>query len=988
MSNGMEKTKLAGRNRLWNRLLWSVVLLILFVALLLASSPFFLEKSLKSWTEDSGYGKTSIGQLQFNPLLGTLVLKDVEIRQRDQVAISLSEARIWLDWFPLWQKRVVVRDFTLKGLKSRLHQDDNGVLMLGSIPLASEQDEPSEPSGWGVGLDSARLLGSELNIDLDNLKQTLKIESLQLSELTSWLVNEPAMLDFNGNFAGAGIKLGGELLPFSDNPGGDLSLKLSGLDVAIISSALKLDAVAFSGTFSSTSKIKAAMSNGGFKLNQKGNLDLNDAVLNFQDQKIGHKSLSWKGDIEFSNSAQGEPNATAHGGLTLQGVNASVDEVTGLNLESLSLPGLRFAMRGSAIKAGHKGSVQLAGIDARFPEGGFEDSSIEWDGEISAESKGDALTLALDGKLLASDPRLSLKQDDTGLSLSELQWSGQLALNQAKSATEGEPATLSVNSESELALAQAGVTSKAGEVLGEIKALMWKGSVNISDDSQEIRGELSTGEGHMDAPGAGIRIAGWNSLQAGPIMITGALDTRVEVIELDAFSIAEAMKDGVPEKESAMISFGSSRIGQVEFSQSRGLSIGELIPTDLTVRVHRDTEGQWNPARLADQLTALSGDDQQEESAGEPMRIAMPGIELQGENRVFLIDEKVKPVYKGEFLIKTLTVGAMDSAKPDQPVAFEGDILIGKHSKLDLGGKAFPFARQRSGNFALDASALEIPPLSAYSEGMLGYSLDSGQMDSKIELAVDKGKLDGLVKLQLYKMEVSPLDSEARAKLETQMSVPLGTALDLLRDDDNTIKLDLPIAGDLDNPDFDISDAINQATGKALKKGAMTYLMAALQPFGALVAIASAAGDAASAVRLDPILFNTGNNQWREKTEEYLAKVGGVMKERPDLRIRVCGFSTAMDRAAIITTKTEKLKQEQAAEGEKTEEEGEAGDEQPANPAVTVTDEELLALAGERADKVKGYLVKQHAVDAGRLISCKPAVDKEQKAEPRVDLLI
>ncbi|MES9843279.1 MAG: hypothetical protein ABW131_01425, partial [Candidatus Sedimenticola sp. 6PFRAG5] len=664
----MEKTKLAGRNRLWNRLLWSVVLLILFVALLLASSPFFLEKSLKSWTEDSGYGKTSIGQLQFNPLLGTLVLKDVEIRQRDQVAISLSEARIWLDWFPLWQKRVVVRDFTLKGLKSRLHQDDNGVLMLGSIPLASEQDEPSEPSGWGVGLDSARLLGSELNIDLDNLKQTLKIESLQLSELTSWLVNEPAMLDFNGNFAGAGIKLGGELLPFSDNPGGDLSLKLSGLDVAIISSALKLDAVAFSGTFSSTSKIKAAMSNGGFKLNQKGNLDLNDAVLNFQDQKIGHKSLSWKGDIEFSNSAQGEPNATAHGGLTLQGVNASVDEVTGLNLESLSLPGLRFAMRGSAIKAGHKGSVQLAGIDARFPEGGFEDSSIEWDGEISAESKGDALTLALDGKLLASDPRLSLKQDDTGLSLSELQWSGQLALNQAKSATEGEPATLSVNSESELALAQAGVTSKAGEVLGEIKALMWKGSVNISGDSQEIRGELSTGEGHMDAPGAGIRIAGWNSLQAGPIMITGALDARVEVIELDAFSIAEAMKDGVPEKESAMISFGSSRIGQVEFSQSRGLSIGELIPTDLTVRVHRDTEGQWNPARLADQLTALSGDDQQEESAGEPMRIAMPGIELQGENRVFLIDEKVKPVYKGEFLIKTLTVGAMDSAKPDQPV--------------------------------------------------------------------------------------------------------------------------------------------------------------------------------------------------------------------------------------------------------------------------------------------------------------------------------
>ena len=51
-------------------------------------------------------------------------------------------------------------------------------------------------------------------------------------------------------------------------------------------------------------------------------------------------------------------------------------------------------------------------------------------------------------------------------------------------------------------------------------------------------------------------------------------------------------------------------------------------------------------------------------------------------------------------------------------------------------------------------------------------------------------------------------------------------------------------------------------------------------------------------------------------------------------------------------------------------------------------DETLLALAKQRAEAIEDYLVKQHGVDPGRAAVCRPQIDQEAKALPRVDLQI
>ncbi|MGD2056658.1 MAG: hypothetical protein PVJ15_07615, partial [Gammaproteobacteria bacterium] len=165
----------------------------------------------------------------------------------------------------------------------------------------------------------------------------------------------------------------------------------------------------------------------------------------------------------------------------------------------------------------------------------------------------------------------------------------------------------------------------------------------------------------------------------------------------------------------------------------------------------------------------------------------------------------------------------------------------------------------------------------------------------------------------------------------------------------------------------------------ATKKGAMTYLTLALQPYGTLITVAQLAGEMAAKVRLDPVIFPAGSTAIDYARFEYLDKVAGILKDRPEVNIKLCGVAVEADRAAF---------QEQAsapAGGDGKEKQAEAA---PEPAAQVISDDRLLALADERDSAVKEYLITKHAVNAARLVACQPRIDADAAAEPRVDLLI
>jgi hypothetical protein len=200
-------------------------------------------------------------------------------------------------------------------------------------------------------------------------------------------------------------------------------------------------------------------------------------------------------------------------------------------------------------------------------------------------------------------------------------------------------------------------------------------------------------------------------------------------------------------------------------------------------------------------------------------------------------------------------------------------------------------------------------------------------------------------------------------------------ALNILHDKNDTIELKIPIEGDANNPPFDVSDAITKAVAAGVSAGATSYLVYALQPYGAMIAVAKVAGEAASKIRLDPVQFEPGQVTLDDTDRDYLSEIAKVLKERPKIAVKVCGVAVQQDVAHL---------QPQAGKGS-TETAKKA-----APAAAPVVDKQKLAdLGGQRAASVKDYLVETFKVPANRLVSCQPRLETDQAdAVPRTDLLL
>ena len=430
-------------------------------------------------------------------------------------------------------------------------------------------------------------------------------------------------------------------------------------------------------------------------------------------------------------------------------------------------------------------------------------------------------------------------------------------------------------------------------------------------------------------------------------------------------------------------------IPTISFSEMNRLEIDNVAVAGVTSMIRRNKEGAWVPLTLVEafpQQTAPAENRGDEEPAATTFKIGK--FMLSGENHILFDDLGVTPPYRANLLIKTLEVGTIDSTQPDIASPVHLLAAVDKHSEIAIEGTIKPFASKPTLELSNTIKALPLSTLSSYSVPLMGYTLTSGQLDSKADVRMGKGKIDGEIKLTLNALEVESVVSkepktEDSKDLDSQLNIPLGTALNMLRDKNRTIKLTIPISGDSDNPDIDPSDVINTAIAKAMKEGAMSYLIASLQPYGALISLVKMAGDAAMKVRLEPIIFESASATVSGNTKEYLPKVVKLMADRPELNIKVCGVAVESDHQILLAEATA------AAEREALKKKVPRGQPVPKPVTPTISDEQLLELAKARVAAVKDLLITELKADATHLIDCQPTINRAtEENPPRVELLI
>jgi hypothetical protein len=183
-----------------------------------------------------------------------------------------------------------------------------------------------------------------------------------------------------------------------------------------------------------------------------------------------------------------------------------------------------------------------------------------------------------------------------------------------------------------------------------------------------------------------------------------------------------------------------------------------------------------------------------------------------------------------------------------------------------------------------------MPKFSAYTIPFAGREIASGKLDLNLGYQVRESQLTGENKVVLRDFELGEKVEHPGA-----MSLPLGLAVALLKNAEGKIDIDLPVRGNVDDPEFKYGRVVFKAlTNLILKIVASPFAL-----LGNLVGV--------EASELEYISFIRGRADLTPPELERIAKLAEALSLRPEL---VLEFSGVVDRQAdSIALRTAKLQQ-------------------------------------------------------------------------------
>jgi hypothetical protein len=243
---------------------------------------------------------------------------------------------------------------------------------------------------------------------------------------------------------------------------------------------------------------------------------------------------------------------------------------------------------------------------------------------------------------------------------------------------------------------------------------------------------------------------------------------------------------------------------------------------------------------------------------------------------------------------------------------------------------------------------LSLPVLSPYFGRYLGYGVDSGKLKLNLDYTITGTRLDASNTIVLDQMQLGQAVSSEQA-----VNAPVKLGLALLTDRQGIIEVDLPIKGDMTDPQFSVGQVVMRTFVNLLAK-------AAASPFSMLGSIADLAGF--SSEELGQVGFEPGSVALGSEDAEKLSALADALKERPALLLEIRGaVAPEVDGLAL-------LKEQMAADGEDvTDESWEQARQAYLDGERSLPPETLGQLANRRALEVRRILEETHEVSDSQL---------------------
>lgn len=529
---------------------------------------------------------------------------------------------------------------------------------------------------------------------------------------------------------------------------------------------------------------------------------------------------------------------------------------------------------------------------------------------------------------------------------------------------------------------------KQGQYDIQTKQFTWDGQVDYVTPSTEqdlgvrVNGAVLLKQFSLFDQQTEMSLALIEQLNVNDVVLTENKTLQIKTIALEQLDLVQK------QEQDRLARLAAIKVTEFDFDGQHALAINDITINGLKAKILINPDGEIH---LLDELLhststpkegeTTSVEAESEETAAvksgiEPWQIRLARLHISDDSHIVFDDQKSKPPQFADVRPFSITISNIDTAVKDQDILIDVQAIINKHEQLSGNAKIKPFTEKLNMSAEGQITSLDLPPFSHYLNQQIGYYIEKGRLNSTMTMTVVDDFLDAKLHIELKKFHIKEGDPAKAKGFSDNLTMPLDTALGMLRDKHDNIELDIPVEGDINDPEFNINQVINKALVKSTSVAVTGYLVFALQPWGAALAVAHIAGKAVGSVSLDPIMFDPGQVALKDEYNDYFAKIKLLLEERPEIGLQICGLASEQDRLGLFAALQEE-KGEQKAEQAKVAE----------LVKNAISNLQLLDLAKQRTSLVIQALIDSGA-DAGRLFSCRPDMGGVEKNSPSVLLFI
>lgn len=291
-------------------------------------------------------------------------------------------------------------------------------------------------------------------------------------------------------------------------------------------------------------------------------------------------------------------------------------------------------------------------------------------------------------------------------------------------------------------------------------------------------------------------------------------------------------------------------------------------------------------------------------------------------------------------------------------------------------------------NLAVKVTNVDLAEFSPYMSQITGFSVIKGNMSIQNQNIIKGDHIESLNDIDIYKCEVEKND----AIENPDMKVPLKLALYVLKDKKDHIKLDLPVSGNIEDPEFSYSKIIFGTLKNLLVKVATT-------PFAAIGRAFKSNKNDLSKLTFDGSVPSLNNEQYQKlndifdmlmQKQELKLMLTQTINYKEDIKKQAifnlkkdCYFAQHEEKdynqpdmfdlreITNMSNKDEKLIAYATLKGKSSDDIEDVALERYASQS----EQEIINMAKRRAETVSKYLIERKGLDANRFEIVTPEYD-------------